>query len=73
MAKNERRRTMVYSNVHKKADSKSASQYKEKIDLDNEIVIGLEKPPKPNEKNKKSNQKGKGGQAPEKKKNRKTP
>ena len=67
MAKNERRRTMVYSNVHKKADSKSASQYKEKIDLDNEIVIGLEKPPKPNEKNKKSNQKGKGGQAPENK------
>ena len=43
----ERRRTMVYSNVNKKADKKSASSNNEKINLDDEIVIGLAQLPKP--------------------------
>ena len=51
MAKNERKRTMVYSNVNKrkgkKADKKSASNSDDIIDLDNEIVIGLASFPKP--------------------------
>ena len=57
MAKGERRRTMVYSNVNnKKADVKSASNNEDRINLDNEIVIGLASFPKPNEieKNKKT-------------------
>ena len=68
MAKNERKRTMVYSNVNKKgvnkkADSISASRNEEIIDLDNEVVIGLASFPKPNEvKKKKKNKKLKGGQ-----------
>lgn len=41
MAKNERKRTMVYSNVSKKADKKSASKNNDIINLDNEVVIGL--------------------------------
>lgn len=61
MAKNERRRTMVYSNVrkNKKADSKSASQKKDKIDLDDEIIIGIASFPKLEEKNKKVSKKEK--------------
>lgn len=51
MAKSERKRTMVYSNVKKKgkkkADAKSASNNNEVINLDNEIVIGLASFPKP--------------------------
>ena len=45
MAKNERKRTMVYSNVNKKnkADKKSASNEKDIIDLNDEIIIGLTK------------------------------
>ena len=44
MSKGERKRTMVYSNVNKKkADAKSASKKSEKIDLDEEIFIGLAK------------------------------
>ena len=39
----ERRRTMVYSNVNRKAEMKSAFQKNDVIDLDNEIVIGLTK------------------------------
>ncbi len=68
MAKNERKRTMVYSNVNKKknnkkADSTSASENDEIIDLDNEVVIGLASFPKPNEVNKKKKKKKfKGGQ-----------
>ncbi len=61
----ERRRTMVYSNVGKKADKKSASQKNEKINLDDEIVIGLVKLPeknmakeKKNKNKKKNNYKG---------------
>lgn len=65
MAKGERKRTMVYSNVHKKADSKSASKNNETIDFDNEVFIGVKSFPKPNEANKrKSNsKKEKSGQA----------
>ena len=68
MAKSERKRTMVYSNVNKKADYKSASRNNELIDLDNEVVIGLKNYPKPkqnqNNKNKKKNYKNsKKGQA----------
>lgn len=54
MAKNERKRTMVYSNVNKKAkvnkkaDDKSASSKDNLIDLDNEFVIGMTSFPKPN-------------------------
>jgi len=70
MAKNgERRRTMVYSNVNRKADKKSASKNNvendDVINLDDEVVIGLAKLPEPNvvkeKKNKnkkKSNNKG---------------
>lgn len=66
MSKNgERRRTMVYSNVNKKADKKSASNNNDIINLDNEIVIGLEKKPEPkvvkekkNKKKSKNNYKG---------------
>ena len=47
MIKGERKRTMVYSNVNKKADYKSASNKDDVIDLDNEIVIGLASLPKP--------------------------
>lgn len=51
MAKNERKRTMVYSNVNKhgrnRADAKSASNNNEVIDLDEEFVIGLASFPKP--------------------------
>ena len=61
----ERRRTMVYSNVGKKAEKKSASQKNEKINLDDEIVIGLAKVPeknvvkeKKNKNKKKNNYKG---------------
>lgn len=57
MSKNERKRTMVYSNVNKKADSKSASRNNEKIDLDNEIVIGLENTKKINNSEKKKKNK----------------
>lgn len=67
MAKNERKRTMVYSNVNKKADKKSASKNNDIINLDNEVVIGLTRLPKPKEidnkrkkeKNKKANKKSK--------------
>lgn len=50
MAKNERTRTMVYSNVNKnkKADKKSASK-NDIIDLNDEVVIGLAKFPEPDE------------------------
>lgn len=51
MAKNERKRTMVYSNVNKKgnkrADFKSASNKKDVIDLNEETVIGLASFPEP--------------------------
>ena len=66
MVKSERKRTMVYSNVNKKADYKSASRNNELIDLDNEVVIGLKNYPKPkqNQNNKKKNYKNsKKGQA----------
>ena len=65
MSKGERKRTMVYSNVHKKADSKSASKKNEFSDFDNEVFIGVKSFPKPNEVNKKRNnsKKGKSGQA----------
>lgn len=67
MAKNERKRTMVYSNVNKKADSQSASKNEDIIDLDNEFVIGLASFPKPNEvSKKKKNKKMKSGQAVDK-------
>jgi len=62
MAKNERTRTMVYSNVNKnkKADKKSASK-NDVIDLDDEIVIGLARFPEPEDisdkKKKKKNKK----------------
>ena len=62
MEKNERTRTMVYSNVNKnkKADKKSASKKSNIIDLDDEIVIGLAKFPEPDTgKSKKSNKKSK--------------
>lgn len=49
MSKGERRRTMVYSNVNKKADKESASRNNEIIDLDEEIIIGIQGLPKPNE------------------------
>lgn len=39
----ERRRTIVYSNVNKKAEMKSAFPKKDVIDLDDEVVIGLTK------------------------------
>ena len=70
MAKNERRRTMVYSNVHKKADSKSASKNNEALDFDNEIFIGVKSFPKPTEVNKKKSnlKKGKSGQPVDKQK-----
>ncbi len=55
MAKGERRRTMVYSNVHKKADSKSASKNNNTLDFDNEVFIGVKSFPKPNEANKRKN------------------
>lgn len=58
MSKNERKRTMVYSNVNKKADSKSASSNDNHIDLDNEIVIGLASFPKPNVAEPKKKKKG---------------
>lgn len=61
MSKNERKRTMVYSNVKKKADSKSASKNSNTIDLDEEVVIGLASFPKPNEEGKKK--KGKNNQS----------
>ena len=54
MSKGERRRTMVYSNVNKKADSKSALRNKNVIDLDDEIIIGL---PNNNKSNKNSKSK----------------
>ena len=65
MSKVERKRTMVYSNVHKKADFKSASKKNEFSDFDNEVFIGVKSFPKPNEVNKKRNnsKKGKSGQA----------
>lgn len=53
MAKGERKRTMVYSNVHKKADSKSASRNNDTLDFDNEVFIGVKSFPKPSEVNKK--------------------
>lgn len=49
----ERRRTMVYSNVNKKAEMKSAFQRNDVIDLDDEVVIGLTK--NDNSKNSKNN------------------
>ena len=61
MAKNERTRTMVYSNVNKnkKADKKSASK-NDIIDLDDEIVIGLARFPEPEDvSDKKSKKKNK--------------
>ena len=69
MAKNERRRTMVYSNVNKKADgNKSASNENDKIDLDNEFVIGLASFPKPDVvEKKKKKKKVKSGQVVNKK------
>ena len=51
MSKNTRKRAMVYSNVNKKADKKSASNNNEIINLDNEIVIGLARLPEPKEVN----------------------
>ena len=54
MSKGERRRTLVYSNVNKKADSKSALRNKNVIDLDDEIIIGL---PNNNKSNKNSKSK----------------
>ena len=70
MAKNERRRTMVYSNVHKKADSKSAYKNNDALDFDNEIFIGVKSFPKPTEVNKKKSnlKKGKSGQPVDKQK-----
>lgn len=59
MSKNERKRTMVYSNVKKKADSKSASKNGETIDLDEEVVIGLAGPSKANNADKKNKDKKK--------------
>ncbi len=59
MSKNERRRTIVYSNVNKKADSKSASRNNDVIDLDNEIVIGLASFPPPQNGNKQKENKQK--------------
>lgn len=58
MAKNERTRTMVYSNVNKnkKADKESASK-NDIIDLDDEVVIGLAKFPEPDEISEKKNKK----------------
>ena len=50
MEKNERRRTMVYSNVNKKADRMSASN-KNLINIDDEVFIGLA-----NKNSKKNNQ-----------------
>ena len=38
----QRKRTMVYSNVKKKADEKSALQRANRIDLDDEFFIGME-------------------------------
>jgi cell division protein FtsQ len=59
MEKGERRRTMVYSNVNKKADKNSASNKRDIIDLDDEVFIGLAKQPEPKvvkgKKNKKKN------------------
>ena len=52
MAKNDRRRTMVFSNVNKKADYKSASRNKQIIDLDDEIIIGIDNPIRDTEKRK---------------------
>ena len=52
MAKSERKRTMVYSNVNKKADSRSAFHNNDIIDLNNEIIIGLDNFPKRNYPNK---------------------
>ena len=52
MAKNDRRRTMVFSNVNKKADYKSASRNKQIIDLDDEIIIGIDNPIRDMEKRK---------------------
>lgn len=46
MDKSERRRTMVYSNVNKKAEKNSASK-NDLINLDDEIVIGLTRLPEP--------------------------
>lgn len=70
MSKGERKRTMVYSNVHKKADSKSASKKNEFSDFDNEVFIGVKSFPKPNEVNKKRNnpKKEKSGQPVDNKK-----
>lgn len=70
MSKGERKRTMVYSNVHKKADSKSASKKNEFSDFDNEVFIGVKNTPKPNEVNKKRNnpKKEKSGQPVDNKK-----
>ena len=41
LAKNERKRTMVYSNVNKKADKKSASKNNDIINLDNKPPISI--------------------------------
>lgn len=70
MAKGERKRTIVYSNVHKKADSKSASKNNDALDFDNEIFIGVKSFPKPTEVNKKKSnlKKGKSGQPVDKQK-----
>lgn len=70
MSKGERKRTMVYSNVNKKADSKSASKKNEFSDFDNEVFIGVKSFPKPNEVNKKRNnpKKEKSGQPVDNKK-----
>lgn len=74
MSKNTRKRAMVYSNVNKKADKKSASNNNEIINLDNEIVIGLARLPEPkevNSKNKKKNNNSKQLEQPHYNKKRK--
>ena len=48
---------MVYSNVNKKADSKSASSKEDVINLDDEIVIGLASFPAPDKEKNKNNKK----------------
>ncbi len=56
MYKNERKRAMVYSNIHdkkKRADENSASNNNPIINLEDEIIIGLARTPQPEKANKK--------------------
>lgn len=57
MAKNLRKRTMVYSNVSRKADGKSASNKDDIINLDDEIIIGLAHLPESTKEKRKANNK----------------